>query len=80
MQGARSSEPRHGFAVQLGKLICLPQTSIFSFVNGSSRFLPSHRAVCTDDGSSLVQLFEETVRDPVGYGWEANPQACGNGY
>lgn len=41
---------------------------------------PSHRAVCTDDGSSLAERFEEIIWNPVGYCWEANLQAYENGY
>lgn len=43
-------------------------------------FLSSHRAVCIDDGSSLLKLFEKIVWNPVGYSWEANLQAYESGY
>lgn len=52
--------------MQLGKPISLPQTSIVSFLMELLQFLPSHRAVCTDDGSSLVKLFEKIAWNPVG--------------
>lgn len=80
MQGTQSFEPCRGFAVQLGKFPSLARTSVFSFVGEAAMTPPSHRAVCTDDGSSLAERFEEIIWNPVGYCWEANLQAYENGY
>lgn len=70
----------HGFAVQLGKLTSLAQTSVFSLVDEAGMTPPSHRAVCTHNGSSLVERFEKIIWTPVGYCREANLQAYENGY
>lgn len=79
-KGLRASSPPVGLQCSWENSHSLLRPQSSHLYMRQLRLPPSQRAVCTDDGSSLVERFEKIIWNPVGYCWEANPQAYENGY